>query len=207
MRTLVAVLAMFIGLGSALALYVLAPDWLQALAVGEVVLALGYLGRKADAPVVHRAVELPKAVKLTSDIVLRALGALGIPAINQAQDNGRDGFEFTLEEAPWAGALVSVSAAWRVFLDPLPVHSRGLASEVRSSGSWGGRVPPRGDGNGIHGKAYRRGPVNPALHRCGPMRSRPTVCLQVPRPSCGAGLTPATDLPHVVRPQRLRRHA
>ncbi|WP_329334190.1 cell division protein FtsK [Streptomyces sp. NBC_00663] len=95
LRTLVTVLAMFVGLGLALALYVLAPDWLQAVSVGAVVLALGAAGRKADAPVIHRAVELPKAVKLTSDIVLRALGALGIPAINQAQSKGRDGFEFT----------------------------------------------------------------------------------------------------------------
>ncbi|MEU1335801.1 cell division protein FtsK [Streptomyces sp. NPDC005827] len=95
LRTLVAVLGMFIGLGSALAIYVLAPDWLQALSVGAVVLALGAAGRKADDPVIHRAVELPKAVKLTSDIVLRALGSLGIPAINQAQGKGRDGFEFT----------------------------------------------------------------------------------------------------------------
>ncbi|MEU1163459.1 cell division protein FtsK, partial [Streptomyces sp. NPDC005921] len=38
LRTLVAVLGMFIGLGSALAIYVLAPDWLQALSVGAVVL-------------------------------------------------------------------------------------------------------------------------------------------------------------------------
>ncbi|MFF7980205.1 cell division protein FtsK [Streptomyces sp. NPDC007901] len=95
LRTLVAVLGMFVGLGSALAIYVLAPDWLQALSVGAVVMALGFAGRKADAPVIHRAVEMPKAVKLTSDIVLRALGALGIPAINQAQGKGRDGFEFT----------------------------------------------------------------------------------------------------------------
>ncbi|MFJ7967057.1 cell division protein FtsK [Streptomyces sp. NPDC096324] len=95
LRTLVAVLAMFVGLGSALALYVLVPDWLQAVSVGAVVMALGGAGRRADAPVVHRAVELPKAVKLTSDIVLRALGSLGIPAINQAQGKGRDGFEFT----------------------------------------------------------------------------------------------------------------
>ncbi|WP_327396733.1 cell division protein FtsK [Streptomyces phaeochromogenes] len=95
LRTLVTVLAMFIGVGSALALYVLAPDWLQVVSVGAVTMALGFAGRKADAPVVHRAVELPKAVKLTSDIVLRALGALGIPAINQAQGKGRDGFEFT----------------------------------------------------------------------------------------------------------------
>ncbi|MFC8345220.1 cell division protein FtsK [Streptomyces sp. NPDC057280] len=95
LRTLVTVLAMFIGLGAALALYVLGPDWLKAFTVGTVVLALGYAGRKADAPVIHRAVEVPKATKLTSDIVLRALGSLGIPAINQAQAKGRDGFEFT----------------------------------------------------------------------------------------------------------------
>ncbi|MFF8535371.1 cell division protein FtsK [Streptomyces sp. NPDC015532] len=95
LRTIVAVLAMFVGLGLALAIYVLGPDWLQALSVGAVVLALGSAGRKADSPVIHRAVEVPKASKLTSDIVLRALGALGIPAINQAQGKGRDGFEFT----------------------------------------------------------------------------------------------------------------
>ncbi|MFF4524186.1 cell division protein FtsK [Streptomyces bluensis] len=95
LRTLVAVLALFIGLGAALAIYVLAPDWLQVVSVGAVVMALGYAGRRADDPVIHRAVELPKATKLTSDIVLRALGALGIPAINQAQTKGRDGFEFT----------------------------------------------------------------------------------------------------------------
>ncbi|MGW6261728.1 cell division protein FtsK [Streptomyces sp. NPDC055085] len=95
LRTLVAVMGMFVGLGSALAMYVLAPDWLQAVSASAVLMALGAAGRRADAPVVHRAVELPKAVKLTSDIVLRALGSLGIPAINQAQSKGRDGFEFT----------------------------------------------------------------------------------------------------------------
>ncbi|MFF0733328.1 cell division protein FtsK [Streptomyces chartreusis] len=95
LRTLVAVLAMFVGLGAALAIYVLAPDWLQVVSVGALVLAFGAAGRKADDPVIHRAVDAPKATKLTSDIVLRALGALGIPAINQAQAKGRDGFEFT----------------------------------------------------------------------------------------------------------------
>lgn len=95
LRTLVAVLALFVGLGSALAIYVLAPGWLQAISVGAVTMALGAAGRKADAPVIHRAVELPKATKLTSDIVLRALGSLGISPINQAQAKGRDGFEFT----------------------------------------------------------------------------------------------------------------
>ncbi|WP_371527238.1 cell division protein FtsK [Streptomyces sp. NBC_01283] len=95
LRTLVAVLSMFVGLGAALAIYVLAPTWLQAISVSAVTMALGFAGRRADDPVIHKAVELPKATKLTSDIVLRALGALGIPAINQAQGKGRDGFEFT----------------------------------------------------------------------------------------------------------------
>ncbi|MGG2465622.1 cell division protein FtsK [Streptomyces sp. RGM 3693] len=95
LRTLVATLALFVGIGAALAIYVLAPGWLQSLSVGALVMALGYAGRAADAPVINRAVEISKAPKLTSDIVLRALGALGIPAINQAQSKGRDGFAFT----------------------------------------------------------------------------------------------------------------
>ncbi|WP_418959131.1 cell division protein FtsK [Streptomyces tritici] len=95
LRTLVATLATLIGTGTALALYVLAPGWLQAVSVSALLLALGAAGSAADAPVVNRAVEVTKTPKLTSDIVLRALGALGIPAINQAQGKGRDGFTFT----------------------------------------------------------------------------------------------------------------
>ncbi|MDI3344361.1 cell division protein FtsK [Streptomyces sp. AJ-1] len=95
LRTLVAVLGMLVGLGAALALYVLAPGWLQIVSVSALILALGAAGSEADAPVITRAVETSKAPKLTSDIVLRALGALGIPAINQAQSKGRDGFAFT----------------------------------------------------------------------------------------------------------------
>ncbi|MEV0602304.1 cell division protein FtsK [Streptomyces sp. NPDC050315] len=95
LRTLVALLGSLVGLGTALALYVLAPGWLQAVSLGALVLALGAAGTEADAPVITRAVETSKAPKLTSDIVLRALGALGIPAINQAQSKGRDGFAFT----------------------------------------------------------------------------------------------------------------
>ncbi|MDI3406052.1 cell division protein FtsK [Streptomyces cavernicola] len=95
LRSIITVLAMFFGIGTALAIYVLAPGWLQAISVGALVAALGFNGRRADAPVINRAVEMPKATKLTSDIVLRALGALGIAPINQAQAKGRDGFEFT----------------------------------------------------------------------------------------------------------------
>ncbi|WP_345653731.1 cell division protein FtsK [Streptomyces tremellae] len=95
LRALVTAVATIVGLGAALAVYVMAPGWLEALSALAVVLLLGSAGTRADAPVVSRAVEVAKAPKLTSDIVLRALGALGIPAINQAQGKGRDGFAFT----------------------------------------------------------------------------------------------------------------
>nr|WSX78224.1 cell division protein FtsK [Streptomyces sp. NBC_00899] len=94
-RTVVGVTAAVLGPVAALAAYVLAPGWLLALAVSAVGLGLGRLGQPADDPVIHRAVEIPRATKLTSDIVLRALGALGIPAINQAQSKGGPGFAFT----------------------------------------------------------------------------------------------------------------
>ncbi|MCC5031894.1 cell division protein FtsK [Streptomyces sp. WAC 00631] len=95
LRTLVTVLALLVGTGTALALYVLAPGWLQGVSVAALLLALGAAGTAPDAPVATRAVDVPKVQKLTSDIVLRALGSLGIPAINQAMGKGRDGFTFT----------------------------------------------------------------------------------------------------------------
>ncbi|WP_372411881.1 cell division protein FtsK [Streptomyces luteireticuli] len=95
LRTFVTILASLFGAGAALALYVLAPGWMQAVSAGAAILALGYLGTPADAPVITRAVEAPKLQKLTSDIVLRALGALGIAAINSTQSKGGDGFTFT----------------------------------------------------------------------------------------------------------------
>ncbi|MDT0307194.1 cell division protein FtsK [Streptomyces sp. DSM 44917] len=88
-------LGSLIGLTVALALYVLAPTWVTVAAGAAAVFALGWLGAPADAPVIHRAVERPKADKLTSDMVLRALGALGITGINQAQSKGGPGLAFT----------------------------------------------------------------------------------------------------------------
>ncbi|MEO3839887.1 cell division protein FtsK [Streptomyces sp. B22F1] len=94
-RTVVAMMASVAGLAAALALFVLAPTWLLALSGYVVATALGWLGQPADEPVVHRAVEIPKTTKLTSNIVLRALGALGIQAVNQEQAKGGPGFSFS----------------------------------------------------------------------------------------------------------------
>ncbi|MEU8551833.1 cell division protein FtsK [Streptomyces roseoverticillatus] len=94
-RAAVAFVASIAGITTALALYVMAPQWLLALCGFTLTMAMGWLGQPADAPVIHRAVEIPRATRLTSDIVLRALGSLGIQGINQAQSKGGDGFAFT----------------------------------------------------------------------------------------------------------------
>ena len=94
-RSMVMIAASLMGLTVALAMFVLAPGWLLMLSGAVVTLMMGRLGAPADEPIIQRAVVAPKVQKLTSDIVLRALGALGIPAINQAQSKGREGFTFT----------------------------------------------------------------------------------------------------------------
>lgn len=95
LRTLAVTLAALVGVGAALALYVLAPGWLQAVSLSVLTLALGHAGTESDHPVATRAVELPKVQKLTSDMVLRALASLSISQINQAVAKGREGFAFT----------------------------------------------------------------------------------------------------------------
>lgn len=82
------------GVTTAAVLYVLAPGWLAA--IGSLaVLVLGRLGQPADHPVIGPAVVVPKAQKLSSEIVLRALASIGISGINQAISKGRPGLAFT----------------------------------------------------------------------------------------------------------------
>ena len=65
------------------------PDWVPdragyvALAV-VLVLVLGRYGRPSDRPVVGTAVSVPTVPRLTSEVVVRGLAALGIPGISQA---------------------------------------------------------------------------------------------------------------------------
>ncbi|WP_435118962.1 FtsK/SpoIIIE domain-containing protein [Amycolatopsis thermoflava] len=69
-----------------LASYSTGLAWLLA-AAG--VALLGKVGTPADKPVLGRAVVTSKAPKLTSDVVVRALAALGISGINQAVAKGQ----------------------------------------------------------------------------------------------------------------------
>jgi S-DNA-T family DNA segregation ATPase FtsK/SpoIIIE len=82
--------------------------------VGAVVLAvtlLGLAGAPADKPLIDRAVLPSQVEKLTSDIVIRGLGAVGLAAINQAiAKNPRTAIEF---KAP----ISRDGPGWRADLD------------------------------------------------------------------------------------------
>jgi S-DNA-T family DNA segregation ATPase FtsK/SpoIIIE len=94
LRAWITAVACAFGVITAAVLYVLAPGWLYA--IGSLaVLVLGWVGTPQDKPVIGPAVVVPKAQKLSSEIVLRALGSIGVSGINQAIAKGRPGMAFT----------------------------------------------------------------------------------------------------------------
>jgi S-DNA-T family DNA segregation ATPase FtsK/SpoIIIE len=93
------------------ALVAAGPAVAQWAAAGLAVAALGWLGAPADRPLIDRAVVPNRVEKLTSDIVIRALGSLGLAAINQAiARNPRAAIEF---KAP----ITRDGPGWRADLD------------------------------------------------------------------------------------------
>jgi DNA segregation ATPase FtsK/SpoIIIE, S-DNA-T family len=60
----------------------------QAVAALVLVSVLGWAGSPKDSPIIGRAAVTTRAQRLTSDFVVRALGALGIMLINQTLSKG-----------------------------------------------------------------------------------------------------------------------
>jgi S-DNA-T family DNA segregation ATPase FtsK/SpoIIIE len=98
LRGFVTVVAAVFGLGFAIWLYVMAPEFLYLFAAGGV-LTLGYFGQQPDAPVIGPAVMRTELQKLTGTIVLRALESIGNARITAAIKKGGDmnGMRFTSE--------------------------------------------------------------------------------------------------------------
>lgn len=67
---------------------VAAPPAVRVIVIASALGVLGWLGQATDNPVIGRAVVTAKATKLTSDVVVRALAALGISQISQAVAKG-----------------------------------------------------------------------------------------------------------------------
>ncbi|WP_377271664.1 cell division protein FtsK [Peterkaempfera sp. SMS 1(5)a] len=85
LRALIAVLAGAFGIAFVAVLLVMTPGWTHLALAAATVAALGWAGAPADAPLVTRAVVKTKAPRLTSDIVERALLALGIGGMGKGE--------------------------------------------------------------------------------------------------------------------------
>jgi S-DNA-T family DNA segregation ATPase FtsK/SpoIIIE len=112
LRLPAAIAADVTGLAVILVTFVLAPPLARWAILAAAVAGLGMLGKPADAPpLIDRAVVPNRVEKLTSDIVYRALGALGIAALGSAiSKNPRGALEF---KAP----ITRDGPGWRADLD------------------------------------------------------------------------------------------
>lgn len=86
------------------------PSYDQWLALGGLVALLGRIGTPADRQVFDRAVIPTQVQKLTSDLVLRALGALGVAELNKAVGKGSNGINFPTP-------IVRDGPGWRADID------------------------------------------------------------------------------------------
>jgi S-DNA-T family DNA segregation ATPase FtsK/SpoIIIE len=87
-------LAAFVGAGAVALFTLAAPEAVRLVVLVLVLAVLGVTGAPADRPLIDRAVIGEHVEKLTSDVVVRALGSLNIAAINQAIAKGREGVQF-----------------------------------------------------------------------------------------------------------------
>lgn len=94
-------------------------------------LALGLLGREKDKPVLSRAVQVGKVERLTSEVVLRALGSIGIEKLATALAKGT-GISFPTEIArDGAGYRAVVDLPYGVTADDVIERRIKLASGLR----------------------------------------------------------------------------
>ncbi|MFC4466687.1 cell division protein FtsK [Streptomyces xiangluensis] len=144
LRGFVTVVAAVFGIGFAMWLYVMAPEFLYVFAAGGV-LTLGYFGQQPDAPVIGPAVVRTELQKLTGTIVLRALDAIGNPKISAAIKKGgdMDGMHFHSEitrDGP--GYRADLDLPYGVTPDAIMEKREELASGLRRKV---GCVWPSGD--------------------------------------------------------------
>ncbi|MPY81598.1 MAG: cell division protein FtsK, partial [Actinophytocola sp.] len=87
LRTIAAGAAAAAGLAGAAGL-VMAPEPVRWAGAAVLIAVLGVAGAPSDRPLVDRAVVATRASKLTSDVVVRALGSLGLAGVNKAMAKG-----------------------------------------------------------------------------------------------------------------------
>lgn len=83
-----------LGAAAAAGLIVAGTPLMRLGALLTAAVTFGIAGAPKDKPITARAVVKPEYAKLTSDVILRALGSLGIPALTQAVAKGGRGLAF-----------------------------------------------------------------------------------------------------------------
>jgi S-DNA-T family DNA segregation ATPase FtsK/SpoIIIE len=102
----------------------LAPPGTRLAVLAVLVAGLGLVGRPADRPLLDRAVVVPKAPRLTSEMVVRALGVLGLAGINQALGKNPKAIGFV---AP----ITRDGPGWRADIDLPPGVTVGEVTDRR----------------------------------------------------------------------------
>jgi S-DNA-T family DNA segregation ATPase FtsK/SpoIIIE len=133
LRGTIALAVLTLGAAAAIVLYVLGDGWLY-LAASVGILALGYAGQAADAPVIGPAVMKTEVQKLTGPLVLRALEHMGNAKITAAIKKGGDmnGLRFTSEicrDGP--GYRSELDLPYGVSPDDVMEERQALASGLR----------------------------------------------------------------------------
>jgi S-DNA-T family DNA segregation ATPase FtsK/SpoIIIE len=109
------------------------PSSLQLALLAVVLPLLGLAGRAADRPVTSRATDSAAVPRLTSDLILTALGSLGIGELNKGLTRG-DGVRFP-------GPITRDGPGWRADVDLPPGVTAGDVIERRDRLASGLRRP------------------------------------------------------------------
>ncbi|MEY9876026.1 S-DNA-T family DNA segregation ATPase FtsK/SpoIIIE [Streptacidiphilus sp. MAP12-33] len=131
LRVALMLVASVFGTVFALTTYVMAPAALWALA-SSALMVLGWRGRPEDKPIIGPAVIKSELEKLTTSIVLRALGAIGNDRINRALLKGGEGVKFTSEitrDGP--GYRADIDLPYGVTPEDIMEKRKALASGLR----------------------------------------------------------------------------
>lgn len=108
--------------------------WQAVMLAAVITATLGLLGRDLSAPVLSRSVDTESVPKLTSDLILTALGALGIAELNKGLRPGMDGVRFP-------SPITRDGAGWRADVDLPPGVTAGDVAERRDRLASGLRRP------------------------------------------------------------------
>ncbi|MEU7868035.1 cell division protein FtsK [Dactylosporangium sp. NPDC049140] len=115
LRTLILLTSSTLALGAVTFAFLVLPPVYSYTALVFVVALLGLGGGPADRPLLDTAVSVARAPRLTSDVVLAALGAIGVAGINQAiaKRGAKDAIRF-------AEPISRDGPGWRAVVDLPP---------------------------------------------------------------------------------------